>query len=324
MLGLKVFVSSAINELECEREIATRTIKDLGLDASLFEGFPAMNKAVEGSYLDEVRDCDIFVLMLWLSLRPAVEKEYEEATKSGKPVLVFVKMLKEDEERDQRLHYFLGRIPSKYGEFRGLGNLEEQLSEGIVGVVTRELKSKAIVTNTREEMYDLGAQIAGRAKERLYVFQKTPSLLLGPRNYHLGDGQTIPHEEEFNKALEHWVEKCVNDNHREFICLYDEEQTRKEIQEFQLGERVRQAVVELKRKESQLGNRVRLAPAPARCSGPMGIGDNWFAIWLMGTDNALCISYVNEKISDALASIIKQASSKPTTAQDLLRGLGIS
>ncbi len=43
MSKIKVFISSAIDELEYEREVATRVIKGLGFEPLVFEGFPAMS-----------------------------------------------------------------------------------------------------------------------------------------------------------------------------------------------------------------------------------------------------------------------------------------
>ena len=55
MSKLKVFISSAIDELEYEREVATRTIENLNLEPSIFEGFPAMSKTLEDAYIDAVK-----------------------------------------------------------------------------------------------------------------------------------------------------------------------------------------------------------------------------------------------------------------------------
>ena len=47
MGSIKVFISSAIDELEYERETAVKVIRALNLTPSVFEGFRAMSKTLE-------------------------------------------------------------------------------------------------------------------------------------------------------------------------------------------------------------------------------------------------------------------------------------
>ena len=82
--SIRVFVSSAMRELEYEREAAEDALKKLRFDPWLFEFLPAMNASPSTPYLDAVRDCDVFVLILGQSLRPAVRREYEEAVRTLK------------------------------------------------------------------------------------------------------------------------------------------------------------------------------------------------------------------------------------------------
>lgn len=42
----------------------------------------------------------------------------------------------------------------------------------------------------------------------------------------------------------------------------------------------------------------------------MTVGDNWFAIWVMGEHNAVAISYVNEQVSEALVESPEPAGSR--------------
>ncbi|MGQ9494235.1 MAG: DUF4062 domain-containing protein [Anaerolineae bacterium] len=59
MGNIKVFISSAIEDLEYEREMATRVVESLNLQPVVFESFPVMSNELEDAYLDEVRSCDI-------------------------------------------------------------------------------------------------------------------------------------------------------------------------------------------------------------------------------------------------------------------------
>ncbi len=332
---IKVFISSAIEELEYEREIATRVVKGLNFEPLVFEGFPAMSKTLEDAYVDEVKACDIFVLMLWKSLRPAVEREYAEAVRGNKPILIFVKMLKEGEERDSKLQAFLGDLKEKsesspeaarirfYKHYRALAELEEGLRDGIVGEVNRKLARTMITTHSRQEMYELGTSIILAARKRLCIVQQTPSLFLGPRDYFAPEAEKVSYELHFYNALQQWIERVLGDKERECTYLYNAQSTKIEMERYQLQDRVKDNILMLKRKQSQSGHRVRISSALTRFSGPIAVGDNWFAIWVMGDENAVSISYVSEQVADALAGIFRQLASKITTVEDLLEEIGI-
>ncbi|MCX6032027.1 MAG: DUF4062 domain-containing protein [Chloroflexi bacterium] len=333
---IKVFISSALDELEYEREIATRVIRSLGFEPLVFEGFPAMSKSLEDAYVDEVRACDVFVLILWKDLRPAVEREYMEAMRGNKSILIFVKMLKEGEQRSDRLQAFLGNLKDKsetasdaglvrfYKHYRSLADLEESLRDGIVGEVNRKLARMMITTSTRQDMYELGVSITLAARKRLYVAQQTPSLLFGPRDYLMPETEKVSYELAFYRALRQWVAAAVDDKDRECICLYNAQSSKIEAEKHQLQDRVKVNMNALKRQENQSGHRVRFSSTLTRFSGPIAVGDNWFAIWVMGDENAVAISSVSEQVSDALAGIFRQLGSRITTTEELLKELGIA
>ena len=65
--SIKVFISSAIAELENDREIAFETLRDMNVSPVLFELFPAISQSPLEGCLDEVRSSDIFVMLLWKS-----------------------------------------------------------------------------------------------------------------------------------------------------------------------------------------------------------------------------------------------------------------
>jgi hypothetical protein len=336
MNRIKVFISSAIDELEYEREIATRVVRDLNHEPLVFEGFPSMSKSLEDAYIDEVKACDIFVLVLWKDFRPAVEREYVEAVGRNKSILILVKMLKDGEERTDSLKLFLGELKKKrdsvseaglirfYKHYRSLAELEQLLRDGIVGEVSRKLTRTIITTTTRQDMYELGTSIIKAARRRLYVAQQTPSLLFGARDYFAVDQGKISYELEFCRAIEQWFDDAVYDMGRECIFLYDEHSTRAEVEKYKLQDRVKSQIVSLKNKQEESGHRVRFGSTATRFSGPIAVGDNWCAIWVMGDDNAVAISYVSEQVADALANIFRQAGSKLTTADELIQELRIS
>jgi hypothetical protein len=169
-MGLtKVFVSSVIEELEPEREIALRSVKSLYLEPVINNALLSKEDLTDISGLDEVSEADLFVLVLWKKLSPEVEKEYQIALVTRKPLIVCVKMLKGSETREDKLIQFMQRIKEEnqsefsgskiqaYEDFRSLTDLENILVNAIAREIHRQLKHSVITAGTRQEMYILGA-----------------------------------------------------------------------------------------------------------------------------------------------------------------------
>ena len=173
-------------------------------------------------------------------------------------------------------------------------------------------------------MYELGTNIILSARKRLCIIQQTPSLLLGCRPYNAPEEEKILYDAKLHNALCEWIDEAIIDKERICMYIYDAQITKAEMEEHGLQNRVKERIEFFKEKERRSGHRVRISSAPFRYSGPLTVGDNWFAIWVMGGDNALSISYVNEQVADTLANVSSQLVSKITTAEDLLRELGLS
>lgn len=332
MVQIRVFISSAIHELEYEREAASKIISELGMEPILFEGLPPMSKVLQDAYLDEVRNCDFFILILWKAFRKAVEREYVEAVNNNKPILMFVKMLKDNEVREEQLSRFIGelkrtnnerasRIPY-YKPYRSLEQFSQLLKKGLMHEVEKKLFTTPFATQTREEMYRVGTKIIQSARKRLYIIQRTPSLIFGPRPLH--EDQKLQYEANFASALESWIDKVVQGNDRECVYLYCPQSTKEEMEREQMQQHVKQKIKLYKKKERLSGYRFRFSSIQTRYSGPIAIGDNKVAIWITGKDNAISISFMDRRVSDELVRILKQMVSKLTTTETLLQELGLS
>lgn len=113
---LLLFVSSIESEF---REARSRVYKMLSEEFDgltrpwLFEFTPASSEAVEDSYLENVRKCDIFLLVLGSELSEPVAREYTTAVANNKPILVFIK----DCQRSAQLAEFIQGIRVKYSRF---------------------------------------------------------------------------------------------------------------------------------------------------------------------------------------------------------------
>lgn len=333
MERIKIFISSVMDELEYEREVACRVIKDLNLEPSMFEIFPSISKKPNKAYIDEVRNCDIFMIIMWRKLSKPVKEEYLEAVRMNKPILMFVKALKGTEKRDQNLDIFLGKIenrkfgetgyevyPSVYDTYRSLADFKDALKNAVINEISKFYQSPQ-ATSTREEMYELGTDIIKFAQKRLYVTQRTPSLFFGPREYNAPDSERIHYEKEFYDALGKWIDSTIDDIKREGMYLYPASVTKTEMEEYGLESRTEKAITYYKEKEKESRYRFRISSVVGEYSGPVIVGDNRFAIWIAGENKALCISQTNEKVADAIIRIFKQVGSKRKTVDELLEEL---
>ncbi len=117
---LLVFISSIMNkdldDLTQEREEAEKAIQSLYLTAPWrFESTPASSERVDLVYLNKVKACDLFIVILNKSITKPVLREYDEANRNKKPILVFIK--KNGDVRTPDLKAFIGSLQIKYREY---------------------------------------------------------------------------------------------------------------------------------------------------------------------------------------------------------------
>lgn len=334
---INVFISSAMAELEYDREITQETLASMNVSPILFELFPALSQSPTDSYLDEVRDCDIFILLLWKSLRPAIMEEYLHALKCNKPILILVKSLIENEEHEPELKDFLLSLSTgsphcirrtTYKHYRSVRELRDAVTGSISAEIAKFYR-EPIHTLSREEMYELGTSIIRSAQKRLYLFQKTPSIILGARDYLAPDGAKYAYEKELVDALTHWITHNHSFPDKEFLYLFSAEATQVEIAEHELSknleyvEQTRQRLAILKDLEKKSGYRFRIQAVDVPISGPLIVGDNRFALWLLGSDNAVSISQENGKVCDILVRMLKTHVQTSLDMEKTFNALGI-
>jgi len=336
---IKVFISSAMAELEYDREIVCDALRDMNVSPVLFEVFPAMSQSPSESCLEEVRSSDIFVMLLWKSLRAAVREEFAEAQKRNKPILVLVKSLNENEERDAELRVFLEALSAgaephflrrvTWKHYRPVAQLKAAIRDSIATEIAK-LYRDPIQTLGRKEMYELGTSIVRYAQKRLYLFQRTPTLILGARDY-LGDEATkYAYEKEFADALDRWIEDNCLATDKEFLYLFSPEATKHELrrkdlaQSTQYRDAVKKRIQVAKSMEQQSGFRFRVSVLDVPMSGPLIVGDNRYALWLLGQEHAVCVSQENEKICEILVRMLKLHSQKRTSVEDVFSALGLA
>lgn len=227
-------------ELEYEREIATEVLTDLSLQPVLFEIFPSLNESPQEAYLEGVKDCDIFILILWKSLSPAVLEEYHEAVKRSKPILIFLKSLEGTEHRDEKLEAFIDDLISNkkglyfkntiFKKFRGISQLRNVLRDSVLNEISKFYKDP-VHTLSKEEMYELATSIIRFTQNRLYLYQRTPTLFLGPRNYLSSPEGQYAYERGFLETLEKWINENYKQCDKELMYLFSGNATKTELVE---------------------------------------------------------------------------------------------
>jgi len=305
---------------------------DMNVNPILFELFPAMSVSPSESYTEEVRDCDIFLLLLWKSLTEPVLKEYHEAVKRGKPILMLVKSLTGNEKRKLDLGAFLKKFDPNsrerpprrvtYHKYRSVAELKTAVRESVAAEIAKFYR-EPVYTMARNEMYELGTSIIQYAQRRLYVFQRTPSLILGARPYIADDSKKYAYEREFADVLKKWIGANYKLADKEFVYLFSAKATKKEIQGEPVEERVNDNVRRLKEIEVESGRRFRIETLDVPMSGPLIVGDNRYAIWILGEDQAVSISQENKGISDILVVILNSYSQKHLSNEEMLSVLGL-
>ncbi len=92
---LIVFVSSCMNskidDLIQERKTTIECIKELEyFEPWAFENEPASGNNVVKYYLDGVKECDLFLLLLKKVITKPVKKEIDTAKRLKKPMFIFI------------------------------------------------------------------------------------------------------------------------------------------------------------------------------------------------------------------------------------------
>lgn len=320
MKFINVFISSAMRELECERDVITHTLIDMNTNPVLFELFPAMSHSPIAAYTDEVRHCDIFILVLWKSLTEAVLNEYHEAVRCNKPILILIKTLAYAEKRDNQLKEFINALekPDKiftvrcsvYRTFRTIYNLEKVTRDSIAHELSKFYKEPRY-TQTREDCYELGTDIVKQSQTRLLIYQKTPSIILGARPYLAAEHNKISYEKTLIDTIEDWINRYRALDNKELVYLFSLDAMIDELYKHDLIKSsaymaaLRERIEIFINLEEATGQKFKVRPAGKDAAGPIIVGDNRYAMTLIDKDHAVAISHENGKICDILFKMMK-------------------
>jgi Domain of unknown function (DUF4062) len=317
---ISVFISSSMSELENEREIVEQALRELNVNPTLFELFPAMSGSPVTAYVREVEQCDVYILILWKLFSKPVQKEFEVAVRANKPILVFRKTLKENEIASEDLKEFFKAQTSFDGmtevaqrvtfkDFRRLAELSIAVKSSIA-LELGKFYQEPIFTLSRQEMYELGRSIVKSAQKRLFIVQNSSSLILGARDYMIDEEEKSGYDKEFTDAVNSWIDENKINKNVEFLHLFSLQSTKEEIEKLNLPrthpfiKKVRSRIERFKEIEKISRGRFRFNALKMPFSGPMIIGDSWYAIWIVGGETAFAISQDSPRFCGTLARIL--------------------
>lgn len=140
---LRVFISSvmrrSLEDLTRERQAACDAVRSFPLIASpwAFESEPASTKALRDSYLDEVKNCDLLLLIVGRTMTDPVREELVTARDHGKPVLAFAKDLP---DREPQANEVLNSLDAKYDKFIDSDDLREKVKAALSEEIRRRAR----------------------------------------------------------------------------------------------------------------------------------------------------------------------------------------
>jgi hypothetical protein len=157
-----VFISSIQRDFGDVREAARKAVESLGMHALMAETVGASAKSPRRALLEQVRDADIFLLLLGPHYgepgetgRSPTEDEYDEAVRLDKPILV----LKHNIEMDPEQGAFLGRTRGSWDAGKLSGSFDDAAEAGLEVV-------KALRGYEAREAATADPGLAARAQER--------------------------------------------------------------------------------------------------------------------------------------------------------------
>jgi hypothetical protein len=157
-----VFISSVQRDFGDVREAARRAVETVGMHPVMAETVGASAESARRALLDQVRDADVFLLLLGPrygeageSGRSPTEDEYNEAVRLEKPVLV----LKQDGEMEPQQEEFLTRTRGSWDEGKLSGSFDNASYAGLEVV-------KALRSYEQRRSNASATDLVPRAQER--------------------------------------------------------------------------------------------------------------------------------------------------------------
>jgi hypothetical protein len=151
----KAFISSILNpaleDLRQERNVVYRVVGSFSFLAPwAFEKAPASFEDLDESYLRNVEECDIFIVIVGSEASDPVAAEVQRAIAKNKPILVFARSVGNRKPMAQMILDSAGR---KYASFGDLAELEAAVRDAIEHTLIRGLR--ALSSNPKSAIGEL-------------------------------------------------------------------------------------------------------------------------------------------------------------------------
>jgi len=151
----RIFISSVQKEFAGERRLLCNYIRQDALLGKyfipfIFEELPAANQSAQQSYLSEVQNSDIFLLILGTQygfedqdgISPT-EREFDKATEMNKYRICFIKMLIDNVKREEKEDVFIQKIENELVRKTFLDY--ETLRSNVYAALIRYLEEKELL-----------------------------------------------------------------------------------------------------------------------------------------------------------------------------------
>jgi len=317
---MEVFISSAMEELECEREIAVETVKSLGLEPIYFEGHAGVCDPLTES-LRLVDRADIVIVIIWKRYSKFVEEEYKHAFSSGKPIIILEKTINEKEKKDHELKIFIDKIKNKhtYKSFRKLSDLRLWIIYSIQEIFYKSLHF--IRRFPEDEVRSIIRGKLSHAKE-IYALSRTPILLFGPRPY-LSDSK-LREEEEGYKLMLNLRDSAIK-GERKFILIVLSHLVIKELESQDKNNVLVKKVLEnLRNLKKSKSSKFKLVCTSLQYDLPPVltyiVTDDTAMLWNKTHGTNYCILIENKDVATSIKSLLENYQEKDYT-QELINKL---
>jgi len=160
---LTVFVSSVMNrdvdDLRAERRAAIAAINQIAITRSwAFEHAPAAPGPMPDPYLNKVRDCDLFILILSRGVTEPVKSEYRQALYHRKPCFVFFRRgAHQSTELKEFVDELRGQV--KYSEYERAEDLASQLREAVADHIIASYRKYGLALGEVERIKSLASAV---------------------------------------------------------------------------------------------------------------------------------------------------------------------
>lgn len=154
---LRIFVSGKEDELFNERIIANKVIKSFEYIPEGSENRSASNGSIKSEYLGEVRVSHIYIGIFGTKYSEPTIQEFTVARENHMPPLIFIRNLRDGEQRDPKLKGFLEKIKEhetgiSYKLFTNVIDLEDEISKALSKLLAKRFTKHDDLLKENEEL----------------------------------------------------------------------------------------------------------------------------------------------------------------------------